>query len=186
MRWQRLIYPHVPVRALPQILLLALYGCLLAGAYGIIHDQITYTLAPEYYTHFKFDQFDYADLGLGDRVFAGTVGFLATFWIGTLAGWILGRVSLKPGSETPQMRLVIVSLLTMLGVSALSGAIGYVYGTLTWQTAEVRWAEWREAYGLSDLPAFARVGYIHNMGYIGGVVGGIIAGVLMKRNSETQ
>ena len=56
----------------------AVTGALIAGAYGILHDQITYTISPEYFTKLKFEQFHYANFGLPRRVFVGEVGFLAT------------------------------------------------------------------------------------------------------------
>ena len=35
---------------------MAAWGSLTAGIYGIIHDQITFTLSPEYLTRMKFQQ----------------------------------------------------------------------------------------------------------------------------------
>src|SRR5262245_55465052 len=49
-----------------------------AGVYGIVHDQISYTVSPEYFTKFKFEQFGLVDSPLPDRVKAGIVGFLAS------------------------------------------------------------------------------------------------------------
>jgi hypothetical protein len=72
-------------------ILVAIIGGLIAGAYGIVHDQVTYTIAPEYFTKLKFHQFHYADFGLGNRIFAATIGFLATWWVGAIAAWLLAR-----------------------------------------------------------------------------------------------
>jgi hypothetical protein len=46
------------------ISLLAVAACLLAGVYGILHDQLTYTISPEYNTKFKFYQFGLLDEGM--------------------------------------------------------------------------------------------------------------------------
>ena len=35
----------------------AAVGSVLAGVYGIFHDQVTYAISPEYFTKLKFDQF---------------------------------------------------------------------------------------------------------------------------------
>lgn len=60
---------------------------LLAGLYGILHDQITYTIAPEYFTKFKFDQFGFGPAWFGgDRWTVVVIGFLATWWTGILIG----------------------------------------------------------------------------------------------------
>ena len=34
---------------------------LLAGIYGMLHDQVTYSISPEYFTVFKFEQFGFQD-----------------------------------------------------------------------------------------------------------------------------
>ncbi len=47
---------------------LSLAGALIAGLFGILHDEITFTLAPEYFTRMKFDQFRSADFGFSARV----------------------------------------------------------------------------------------------------------------------
>ena len=83
--------PRIPLADLSAVLGFTVLGALLAGGYGVIHDQITFTIVPEYFHNFKFYQFSYADLGLGDRVFVGCVGFLATWWVGLIVGWILSR-----------------------------------------------------------------------------------------------
>ena len=42
---------------------IAALGAVLAGCYGALHDQISYTISPEYFTKVKFEQFRYADFG---------------------------------------------------------------------------------------------------------------------------
>lgn len=85
------IIPQIPLADLTALLGITFLGALIAGGYGVLHDQITYTIGPEYFHNFKFHQFAYADFGFGDRVFATTIGFLATWWVGLFVGWILAR-----------------------------------------------------------------------------------------------
>ena len=72
---------------------------LIGGLYGILHDQLTYTISPEYYTKFKFYQFGLMDIG-NEAIFPNTrievsaVGFMATWWMGLPIGLILGLVGL--------------------------------------------------------------------------------------------
>lgn len=49
-----LLYPTFSPRLLPRMFGIALIGGLLAGLYGVIHDQITYTISPDYFTQVKF------------------------------------------------------------------------------------------------------------------------------------
>src|ERR1043166_5997270 len=55
----------------------ALLGALLAGTYGVVHDQVTYSISAEYFTRLKFSQFQRADFGFPPRVFVAEIGFLA-------------------------------------------------------------------------------------------------------------
>lgn len=68
--------------------LLFLVACLLAGIYGAVHNQISYTVAPEYFTQFKFHQFQ-IDEAIPDRVGAAIVGWNAAWWMGIVIGIIL-------------------------------------------------------------------------------------------------
>ena len=69
----------------------AVVGAIVAGIYGVLHDQLTYSISPEYFTNLKFKQFHYADFGLGDRVFVSCIGFLATWWVGLIIARFLAR-----------------------------------------------------------------------------------------------
>ena len=66
---------------------------IIAGCYGVIHDQITYTISNEYFTKYKFDQF-----GVGPavpyRLGVSYVGWMATWWMGIPLGIILGLIGL--------------------------------------------------------------------------------------------
>ena len=48
--------------------LIVVVAVLVAGLYGIAHNQISYTVAPEYFTKFKFRQFGLVDTPLPERV----------------------------------------------------------------------------------------------------------------------
>src|SRR5512137_2235558 len=85
------LVPRIALTDLPSMFAVALIGALVAGGYGVLHDQVTYSIAPEYFTNLKFKQFHFANLGLGDRVFVSAVGFLATWWVGLIAAWFLAR-----------------------------------------------------------------------------------------------
>ena len=87
------LYPKIRLALLPTMLGYAVLGELLAGCYGIFHDQVTYSISEEYFTRFKFLQFSYADFGLPPRVFVAEIGFLATWWVGFVAAWFIARIT---------------------------------------------------------------------------------------------
>lgn len=73
------------VRKILTIFLVAAMASVIAGLYGVINDQITFSISSEYYTKFKFIQFNLANENNIDkikflRIFVAIVGFLATWW----------------------------------------------------------------------------------------------------------
>ena len=186
MAWKLLI-PRLPLKVLPAMLGWTACAALMAGAFGIVHDQVTYTLAPEYYTHFKFHQFAHADPGGGPRLFVSVIGFLATWWVGLITGWLLTRCALDPDGNLAPPGRMLGAFLIMLGVTSLFSAGGYLYGLL--RTADGPpevWREWLEASEVSDPVAFLLVGYIHLASYIGGVVGFVVSAVMVRRARAKQ
>ncbi|MCU0874407.1 MAG: hypothetical protein MUE50_18895 [Pirellulaceae bacterium] len=78
----------------------AVLGAIVAGVYGILHDQVSYSISQEYFTRLKFLQFRYADFGWSQRVFVAEIGFLATWWVGFFAAWFIARVTVPAFPRT--------------------------------------------------------------------------------------
>jgi len=154
-------------------LLLAL-GCLVAGLYGACHNQISYTVSPEYFTQFKFEQF-----GLGSefppRLGAAIVGWQASWWMGIVIGVVLlpaGLVIRGPWNYFRSMlaTFVVVAMTTLLiGLAALSIAFVLIDPD---RVGEIS----RYGNQISDGAAFLRAGAMHNFSYAGGLLG-VITGL---------
>ncbi len=67
---------------------LLLLSCLMAGLYGMLHNQISYTVSPEYFTSFKFRQSGVPP-AMGDRAGAALVGWQASWWMGIVIGFFV-------------------------------------------------------------------------------------------------
>jgi len=148
---------------------------IIAGFYGILHDQITATISPEYYTKFKFQQFRVNE-NLPYRQGVAYVGFYATWWMGATIGILLAIVALI-FPDYKSMKAAIIKALTLVFITtALSGLIGYVYGKTILNPNTVNW--WLPDNVL-DKSSFIIVGAIHNAGYIGGLLGLVLGMVLM-------
>src|SRR5260221_12058644 len=106
-------YPSITWREIPTLVGITVFGAVLAGAYGAVHDQVSYSISPEYFTKMKFRQFAWADLGWPNRLFAAEVGFLASWWAGLIAGWLLARFGLA-GLWLMNRRLALVRAIPML------------------------------------------------------------------------
>lgn len=120
-----LLVPYVPLRRLPAVLGLLGVGSLVAGTYGILHDQVTYTLAPEYFTKFKFLQFQLTESPLPDRFPAGVVGFLATWWVGLIASWFLCRSVLAKNADAALWRTVLKGFGIIIATAVSVGVLGW-------------------------------------------------------------
>src|SRR5690349_25000941 len=106
----------------------ACVGALVAGCFGIVHDQVTYTISPEYFTRLKFDQFHWAELGFPRRVFVGEIGFLATWWVGFFAGWALARVTVAHVEPRAMFRIALPGFAIILGFTLAFAVAGFAYG----------------------------------------------------------
>lgn len=181
MDWRRFIprflVPVLPWKALPATIAWTLGGAFVAGIYGILHDQITWTIGPEYFTKLKFHQFAWADPGWGGpRVFAGTIGFLATWWVGALVAWILCRVSLWHEDRIPPTGEMTRAFGSVFVVSMLTAAGGWIWGQWRKTTGyDEGWHDLMYSLGVKTPEEFMTVAYIHNASYLGGMLGMTVA-----------
>jgi hypothetical protein len=177
-----LLYPKIPFASLRAMLGYALAGALLAGLYGVVHDQVTYSISPEYFTRLKFAQFHYADFGLPVRVFVAEIGFLATWWVGLIAGWFISRVAVPVCSPPEALRRCSWGFLIVIASGFAATLIGYGLGLLHGPDYSA-WESMASRLGIVDLPGFVRVAYIHNASYLGGLIG-LIAAVIYLRKQK--
>ena len=117
------------------LLLIVLISPIIGGSYGILHDQLTYTISPEYYTKFKFYQFGLMDVGNEaifphPRIQVSVVGFMATWWMGLPIGLILGLVGLKHLNHKQMFLVTMKAISITIVVTFITGLIGLTYGKL--------------------------------------------------------
>jgi hypothetical protein len=149
----------------------ALCGAFVAGCFGIVHDQITFTISPEYFTRMKFDQFRWAEVGLPERVFVAEIGFLATWWVGLIAGWFFARIAVRK-FENP-VKQVTRALVIMVGITMSCGMLGYFLGPAMFGNRE-GWLDALQEMRVTDLRAFYQVSGIHLGSYAGALFGWIV------------
>ena len=177
----KFLIPRFKLLDLKPMLIVALFGAIVAGAYGIVHDQITYSIGPEYFTKLKFKQFEYADVGFSERILVSEIGFLASWWVGFVIAWLLAR-RLIPGQPRPvAYRQIATGFAIVFACGFTFGLVGYAYGL--WRGPEGNYLDWEFAtqrLGLTDIWPFVRVAYIHNASYLGGLVGLIVALIVVR------
>jgi hypothetical protein len=105
-------------------------GCLVSGLYGALHNLTSYSVAPDYFHAFKFDQFlipeDYHN-----RWGAAIVGWLASWWMGI----VIGVPVLLIGLIMSDAKTYHTRCLTAIGVVAVTaflvGLGALIYASLT-------------------------------------------------------
>ncbi len=148
-----LLYPVVPAKRLWAMIWIALSGAAVAGLYGALHDQISYSISPEYFTKMKFYQFSYADFGWSPRVFVSEIGFLATWWVGFFAGWFLARIGLTEIPMPARRQSVVRAFAIVLLTTATCGLIGALVGWVVTQSSDLsEWIEYQQVLGIKELP----------------------------------
>lgn len=175
------LIPRIALADLPPMFGMAAVGAIIAGLYGILHDHVTYSIGAEYFTHFKFKQFHYADFGLGDRVFVSCIGFLATWWVGFIIAWFLSRRLFPNQDQAIAYRGILKGFVIVFTSGLLAGIGGYLYGR--WLGPDADYSAWLPAvnrFQITDTFAFIRVAYIHNASYLGALIGFIVSLIVIR------
>lgn len=163
------------IKKLGILLAIILITPIIAGFYGVIHDQISFMISNEYYTKFKFDQF-----GVGPavpyRLGVSYVGWMATWWMGIPLGIVIGLIGLIHFDWKLMFKAYYKSLPWILCVALLTGFCGLIYGKLFLIDNDLNWFI---PDNLIDRKHFIMVGSMHNFSYIGGLTG-LITGIIYQ------
>jgi hypothetical protein len=149
------------------------FGCLLAGIYGALHDQISFTASPDYLYAFKFHQFQ-IPAEHQNRIGAAIVGWRATWWMGVIIGVPLMCVGLTFPDVRSFVRHMLIAfvVVTATALAFGLGALAYASSTLNADNLP----NFHYPPGVANRVEFARVGVMHNFSYLGGLVG-IVTGL---------
>lgn len=160
------------------VLLLGL-AALAAALFGAIHNQVSYTLGPTYFTAFKFIQFGIGE-ALPHRFGASLVGIQASWWMGPLIGlpaFLYGLFAVpQPRTYFAAGIGAIIVVILLTGFGALTGLIGGLVADATGILDP--YLNFREGPTRSD---FLRAGFMHDASYLGGALGLFAAFFPMRR-----
>lgn len=158
---------------LPILLLLIAIAAVAAGVFGMLHNQLSYSVGPTYFTELKFTQFGISD-STSDRWGAAQVGWLASWWMGALVGlpaFLIGLVIVPTRQSYLAAGLGGIGLVLVFATfTALAGLIG---GLVADQTGLIDgYLTFPEGPTRSDL---LRAGFMHDASYLGGTLGALLA-----------
>ncbi|WP_291725905.1 hypothetical protein [Bernardetia sp.] len=165
-------------------LLIVILSPLIAGAYGILHDQITYSISLEYYTKFKFIQFGIEEY-FWDRLGASIVGFMSTWWFGLILGIVIGAVGFIQKNAKQMFKVSLQAIFINIVVALFVGLMGLIYGYSRWgNVSREHLPNWNIPDSVIDFNSFVMVGSMHNFSYIGGILGLVLAIIWQVRSKK--
>ncbi len=169
---------------------LVFVAILAAGVFGALHDQISYSVSPEYYTRFKFLKFGLTDSALPERVRASVVGIFGSWWMGIPVGLMLAPIGFIGGDGKVCVRAVLRAYGIAMAFTLLCGLTGLCYGWFS--TSSIDLSDYHSRFipdNLVDLRRFLCVGYMHHASYAGALYSIPVAWIhylLASRRSPTR
>jgi len=139
---------------------------LIAGIYGIIHDQITITISLDYFLYFKGLYTTSAPYRLG----AAFIGWSSTWWVGFWAAAALIIALIIKKQSRGMVKRVLKEALIIMGIAAVSGAVGGILGYLIPVKVDFFY-QFALDHHVENYAAFFSVWMIHIFGYAGGLLG---------------
>lgn len=149
-------------------------ACVLSGIFGALHNQISYTVSPEYFTKFKFQQFGVSP-HFHHRLGAATIGWNASWWMGIVIGIFLIPAGLLIRCDKGYLVGVLRAFVVVILTTILFGACGWAIASMIIPSNGVNEFRFRGSV-ISDAYAFRCAGAMHNSSYLGGMIG-IFAGL---------
>jgi len=151
--------------------------------YGVIHDQFTARICPEYFTIGHPPVFETDDptlLGLG-------WGFRATWWAGAAVGLMLGVAARAGGRRRISPRELIKPVLVLISVMAASAAVFGALGYLGAQRGLIglEGTTLGEAIPPARHSAFLADAFAHTASYWVGFIGGAVLCWMTWRRRKT-
>lgn len=152
---------------------LLVLAVLSAGAFGMLHNQLSYSVGASYFHDFKFAQFNIPE-DIQSRWGAALVGWRASWWMGLVVGlpaFGLGLVWIR------KPRLFLYAGISAIGAVVLVSLLAAMLGLLL---GMARSAGALDGYvslpnGVSDPQGFLRAALMHNATYLGGLLGALVA-----------
>lgn len=140
----------------------------MAGFYGALHNQISYTVSPEYFTKFLFEKYRH-NTELPERIRASFVGYDGSWGMGFLIGLLIGVVGFVHRGYRQMLTVSIQAMSVAAAFTFLFGLCGLGYGF--YQTANLNLADYPSWYfpeNIENARRFLCADYMHHSSYLGG------------------
>ncbi|MDL2142010.1 hypothetical protein QQY79_05720 [Flavobacterium tructae] len=151
----------------------------IAVLFGILHNQLTFTISSEFFTQVLFERYGFVEYGLTTpRVTASIIGVWSTWWIGLIAGFMFGFIGLFCSNAKAMIKSISYVILVMLSITVLVGLLGLSYGFFGFSNLESTCCF---PLQIKNVQNFIAVSEMHSFSYVGGGIGILIAVLLQIR-----
>jgi hypothetical protein len=107
------------------ILFFIVIAPVISGCFGAVYDMLVFTMAPEFFTEYRFPQFEISGK-MTPIVGAAIIGFANSWQIGIPIGIILGAMSYMHRSIQKTYKYMIISYLIAIVTAIAFATIGLV------------------------------------------------------------
>ncbi len=163
----------------PILFLLIICAAMAAASFGALHNQLSYSVGPTYFTDFKFLQFDVGP-DAPPRLGAAYVGAMASWWMGAVIGlpaFLYGLVAVPNARSYLAAGLGAIFVVILLATfGALAGLLGGIVADTTGLLDP--YLTFPDGPTRQDL---LRAGFMHDASYIAAALGLIAAFFPMRR-----
>ncbi len=164
-----------------KVILIIFLSIIIASVFGAIHNQISYSVSPEFFKDFLFGKFgiQYWEIN-NERVGATLVGILGSYWVGLILGIIYSIIFLFLNTEN-NFKNILNAILINIAFVFLGSFVGYIIGNFINLENSGVFIEFGTRYPQN----YVEAAYMHTGSYYGGIVG-LLAGIiyLFKKNTS--
>lgn len=151
------------------LILIVFITIILASVYGVLHNQISFSISKEYFTKFKFRQFGNWLLQLPSYRFAvAYIGIMSTWWFGLFVGFIIAVFGCIQTSPKIMWESSMGAIFRSIGITIIFSFLGILIGYFFVSNLEI---DWNILKGLTNKKDFLIAGTMHNFSYLGGIIG---------------
>ncbi|MDJ0823125.1 MAG: hypothetical protein QNJ09_15105 [Paracoccaceae bacterium] len=142
---------------------------IVAGLYGALHNQLSYSVGSSFFHDLKFAEFGISEAN-HNRLGAALVGWQSSWWIGAMIGvpaFVLGLVLI----DRPERYVAagVAAIGAAIFVTLFGSMAGLLYGMLTLDGALA--ANLPNADAISDPMGYLRAAMMHEGSYFGALGG---------------
>ncbi|MCK0126377.1 hypothetical protein MWU76_18450 [Gelidibacter sp. F2691] len=148
-----------------QLPLLVGFACVLAGIYGMVHNQISYSVGPDYFHALKFIQFRVPEY-FHDRIGAALVGWQASWWMGLVIGIPIAVMSLGIPSSTLAKKVFFRAAFLVVSITLALGLVSLLVAPPMDHIPVPAAAK--------DPIGYGRAAMLHDTSYLAGIIGLVV------------